>query len=269
MSLGKWCAAGGLVALIACSLPPGPAASQSAPPSAQEREVTEAVRTQIAVAQAVAGDSKKFAMLARPFGPLNLTMGEVAGAADPEEADSLQSFAFGAAGAAAKVDPAKLANDFHCGPPCAKRRKAELLKTLPQARAIAASFSAANYRVISLWPGAVRVDDQVFGGAYHLERSPLLRLAVGTVGPPAAGSPPADAARIQAELSQTAATSVVRDEFGGIRLIHRDSIGDNEAGLLFATEEQAGAVDKRTLANGGSYVGLEPAAPGVYFYIRS
>lgn len=43
-------------------------------------------------------------------------------------------------------------------------------------------------------------------------------------------------------------------------------IGDNEAGLLFASDAQAQALTGRQLRSGGRYLGLEPVAPGVYFF---
>ncbi len=256
-----------VVALAACKQ--AATSAPALPTSASDKEVSEALAGQIALAEASRSEPGLFARLARPFGPLNLTMGDAAGADDLERADGLQNYAFGASGAAAGVNPAKLANDFHCGPPCAKRRKAELLAALPQAQVVADQFAATKFKVIALWPGALRVDDRVFGGVYHLERTSILGLVVGRLGPPPAGAPSAEAARIETELRGTAATSVVRDEFGGIRLIHRESIGDNEAGLLFLTEAQARAVDGRQLPSGGHYLGVEPVAPGVYFYMRS
>jgi hypothetical protein len=245
------------------------------PQTPEQLELKTIFRAIEPVAARCAGSVECFSAATRPFGPLTITVGEAVGAADTAYAAQVVNFAFGVAGGQAGVDPAKLANEFHCGPPCAVRRMKELTGSLAGLHQLAKGFKTGGYSVVALWPdGRVRVDDAVLTGEriVSLRRTKLLGIAQTWAVAGAserANDRQLGALKLATLLRQTAATTIARDPFGGVRLIHKDSLGNNEAGLLFIDKARGTRIDPRPLADGSRYQRLMPIGDGVFFYIRT
>ena len=82
------------------------------------------------------GDANLFQHWVSPFGPLDLQVGK----ATYDEASSLRAFYLGFVSSAFGVNPAKLANDFHCGPDCTRGRFDELSANLPKIEKVVLAF---------------------------------------------------------------------------------------------------------------------------------
>ena len=104
--------------------------------------------------------------------------------------------------------------------------------------------------------------------AFKAGRTPILGMFRGWDLQP--DSPmPGDAAalRMAGRMRAAGIVAIAIDESGGIRVIHRDSIAENEQGLLF--DPRTPPVIGAPLANGGSYTLLDQVAPRVFHYLHS
>lgn len=255
-----------LVALL--SLAAFPAFAQA--PSAEQEQ--RAILTEIApLAERCAGDQGCFLDHVRPFGPWLVELGPVRGAEDPVFAMTARNFGYGFMLRAAGVAYDGSGNaSFFCGEACMRAREAALARSLDDLRPIVKRFAGTGLMVIALWPeGRVRADDRVIGtdGAFTSDRTPVLGVFRGWDLRPDARQP-SDAVilRIAASMRAAGIVAIARDESGGIRAIHRDSIAENEQGLLFDPVKMP--VIGVTMPNGAEYALLDPIAPGVFIYLR-
>lgn len=209
-----------------------------------------------------------------PFGPAYLVPGEPFASQDLQRTNDMQNRMFGAVMAmngVSEEDAVGIPNRFHCGPPCLDRRRDDLAAHLPALSTLAKDFDVSGLQVVALWPDdAIRVDDRIYGpGGFSLRRTPYLHMQVASRTRDAVVvSPSVDVARMAQTLKDVGAIAIARDRFG-VRVIHRESIGDNEMGLLFTTPQRAASIDPGQLPDGGRYQWVKPLRDGVYFYVRT
>ena len=221
------------------------------------------------------GDEGAFKLAVLPYGPLDL---QVRGAKTHDEANALRNFHLGLAGRACKVDASKLAASFHCGPDCTRWRRGQLVKQLPELKALAARFQGlAGVWLLAQWgiPGEHRVND-LFRMAGQTNEA-LPGPAIGLVPSQAwrswpdeasflsgVGAKPAEVDAALEQLRRLSVAAAVR-EGQGVRLV-KVGIADDEAGVLFFP---AGArLPKRgdRALDGREYVVVEPLEAGVVLY---
>lgn len=214
-------------------------------------------------------DDDCFRALMRPFGPLAVTTPALPAAV----ANRWQNFSFGYLSARADVDPKRILDRYHCGPPCVAQRKALMIADLAAFRRLLAGFQDSRLEVVALWPaGAVRAGDDVYAAGRVRRLNRIRRLGsldASASGPMRLAVIPAPVAAMAAALRTHGAIAIAHEPFGGVRIIHSDSLGDNETGLLFISPQAADRIDDRQLPDGGRYVAIWPIAEGVYFYIRT
>ena len=228
-------------------------------------------------AEAVNGDVNSFVQQSLPCGPLDLL---VSHAANPEEAAALRNFYLGVLGTAARVDVARLANRFHCGPECAAQRQEHLTSLLPGIRQAVDLFrQQRGLAIVAAWqPSGHRLNNFFLLDDHYSEAVPSATM----------GFIPSGTWRSQTEphaLEQVGITSVTRDRLlallrasdlaalvktsdGSVRAIWA-GIADNEVGLLFTSPSSPEPSIGQALANGGSFVALSRLSDAIYFYTTS
>jgi len=256
-----------LIALL-LSLLASPAFAQQ-PAQDEQKAIFDQI---IPLAKHCGGDQRCFLDHVGPFGPWLVAIGPRQGAAEPEFASEVLNFGFGIVMAASGAPRDGNGNaSLFCGEPCMRTRQSALVKSLDQVRPLALQFGATGLSFIALWPdGRVRADDRVIGAgtAFTADRTPVLGVFRGWDLHPDATLPrDAEVLRIAALMRAAGIVAIARDETGGIRAIHRDSIAENEQGLLF--DPRTPPVIGAALANGGRYAWVEQVAPGVFAYIRN
>lgn len=240
-------------------------------------EQKQVLRAVIAVAEACEGSSDCFLASARPFGPLHVYVSDDAGRWDSSFAKSVTNFAFGAVSAAATVDPEKMLGKFFCGDKCMFERRESMIKNLPAINNLVKAFAKSKHSVLALWPdGSLLVDGTLVRGeeVRALRKTPALGLIFDRTF--AAGTPknlPISTLEsigiLRSMLERSGATAIVRDDTGGIRVIHLDSIAENEAGLIFTNNSPEALMSFGPQSNGAEYRGLSIVGKNIYFYLRS
>lgn len=217
------------------------------------------------------GDEACFRAHVRPFGPWVVALGGRQGSADPAFAAEVTNFAFGVAGGQAGVDPIAVSKALFCGKACMNTRMAELGRRHASLRQVAEALSRSGVLLVALWPeGKIRANDCVIDGAdvRCIRRTPELGLFQGwTAGEavPAGTISVKEVAAVAALLRRNGLAAVVQDEGGGVRVIHSDSLAENEVGLLFSTSPPARGA---ALPDGSSYSVINKVADGVFAYLR-
>lgn len=229
-------------------------------------------RELVPLAEKCAGKLQCFQDRIRPFGPWLVALGPAQSAENPAFASSAQNFAFGVVGGAAGVDPMAVNEAFFCGEACMRGRLDTMKRSVEKLRPIAARFGRSGLSLLALWPeGRIRADDWVIdaAGTRRGTRTPLLSIFRGwSVQGKLDTAAPVYAAREIATLMRAhGVIAVARDESGGIRVIHRDSIAENEVGLLFDPKRLPRPGLK--LPDGARYGILERVKSGVYAYLRA
>jgi len=151
---------GPAVAFVVLAAAPGARAQPRFPVPRAQQELIDLAGFAKGFGETHHGDANLFQHWVLPFGPLDLQVGK----ATYDEASSLRAFYLGFVGSAFGVNPAKLANDFHCGPDCTRGRFDELSANLPKIEKVVLAFKGvigANC-VRSLGPSCVaaRVDSK-------------------------------------------------------------------------------------------------------------
>ena len=187
------------------------------------------------------GDQDLFEHWILPFAPLDLQVGN----ANHEEASALRNFYLGFVGAAFKMNPAKLANDFHCGEPCTHGRFDDLAGKLPQIEKVVAAFKKLKgVDVLASWgiKGEFRVNALFkIGRQTNITApSPVMSFTPSASWTPgdadayitSLGASPAAVREVREAQEALSIAALVREPDGDVRVI-RIGIADNEAGLLF------------------------------------
>lgn len=214
--------------------------------------------------------------LASPFGTLDL---QVTRAADGDEASLLKNFYLGVSGRILKIDTAKLANSFQCGPECTGRRKELAVKNLKQVRELVDAFLQAKNIAIA-------------AQGYNDNRFPINNVFVlgdwarEAIPSPNMGFIPsgqwnefrnldeyfeksqidrADAMRLIDGLKNISFTAIERSGANSVR-VFLAGIGDNVAGLLFQNGDSPPPVLRAMSADGLEYVILEEIESGLWYF---
>lgn len=220
------------------------------------------------------GDANLFQRWVLPFAPLDLQVGK----ATHEEASSLRNFYLGYVGAAFGVNPAKLANDFHCGPDCTRGRFEELAGNLPKIEQLVDGFrKLKGVDVLASWGirGQFRVNGlfKVFDQTNVTTPSPVMGFVPSSSWTPAdadkyivsLGASPAAVRSVLAAQEALSIAALVREAGGEIRVV-RIGISDNEAGLLFPSGKQPALTRGAKLPDGRQIVFLRELKAPVLFY---
>jgi hypothetical protein len=220
------------------------------------------------------GDADLFQRWALPFGPLDLQVGK----ATHDEASALRNFYLGYVGAMFGVNPAKLANDFHCGPDCTRARFEELAGNLPKIEQLVDGFKKLKgVNVLASWGirGQFRVNGlfKVFDQTNVTAPSPVMGFVPSSSWAPgdadkyisSLGTSPAAVRSVLAAQEALSIAALVREPGGDVRVI-RIGIGDNEAGLLFPSGKQAGLTRGAKLPDGRQIVFIREVKSLVTFY---
>jgi hypothetical protein len=220
-------------------------------------------------------DQALFRRWAVPYGPLDLQVGR----ATHVEASILRNIYFGTAGGAFGIHPAEFANDFHCGPSCGLRRKADAETKLPRLRPLAADFHGLKgIDVVATWGTG---DDFRVNRLFRIAGQQRATAPSSTMGfvPSADWTPVADAdAFIAASGGEPAAVrdvlrrvrdlevvALVRESGGTIRAVLA-GIGENEAGVLFTQPAGPAYAVGDELADGRKIVVVLLLAPDAFYY---
>lgn len=243
-------------------------AQEDTPAQTEQKAAFRAIRP---AAGHCAGDVACFKAHVRPYGPWVVAIGGRQGEADPALASEVTNFAFGVVGGMAGVDPSAISAGFFCGESCMKKRMTDLARDAGNLASVGGAFSRSSLSLVALWPNdRIRADDCVISASTVRcpGRTPELGLFQGWI-EGATENPrpvPAEQARsIAAMLRTRNLVAAVRDEGGGVRLVHGDSLAENEVGLLFAASPPPQGVRHR---DGSRYTVVERVAPGVYAYLR-
>ncbi len=250
-----------------------------------EAQVT---RQEIALAQRyielqaapVSKDIGKFTGLTQPYAPLDFEVRH----ADGKHASDIRNVLFGYAGATAGLDDSqtpKMANDFHCGPPCATERVRSFLDQNRRVSALVKRFlTAGRVGIVSQWgvPGDLRINDTFVQRGTITTFSPL-----GAVGllPNSQGKTSSnlvaatgltaseieEARAIAAELVALHLAAIVRSP-QGIRVI-RTGNSDNECGLLFKKVTVPEPKEGDDFGEGLEIVGITAIAQDIYYFETS
>src|SRR5260221_3133439 len=263
--------------IVSCGRSPANSDGQSP----ADEEFVVAMKRAKPLAARINGDIDLFFENVHRFGPLDLVVEK---SPDAKYCDEIRNYFLGAMAGAAKIDRAafkRKLNDFHCGPPCARARRDALYAHLDAVRRLVTHISKPpSAPVVALWPGGgYRVGDIAFreGHFGRIQPSPVLGLIPWETFSLTDGLDVYFARmktsryKIEAlvnEMRQLGIVALCRDE-EGTRAVIKDSIGDNEAGLLFvASGAPPPQVDTR-LEDGRQIVGFERVAEDVYFYTSS
>jgi hypothetical protein len=224
----------------------------------------------------IEGDPETFRLAVLPFAPLDL---QVRKAKDHDEANALRNFYLGLAGAACKVDSAKLAGSFHCGPDCTRWRRGQLVTQLPELKSLAAAFQRLKgVWLVAQWavPGEYRVNDlfRMMGGQTN---EALPSTTMGLVPSEAwrpwpddgsffagLGAKQAEVEAVVGLMRRLSIAAAVR-EHEGVRLV-KVGILDDEGGVLFLPSGAAGPKRGEKGKDGREFVVVEPLEPGVVLY---
>jgi hypothetical protein len=261
-----------LVVMLAHFTAVCPVTAQAFPVPRGEAEFRVLVRAHIQEARGLSGNVSGFITLALPYGPLDL---QVRKSTSPKEAETLRSFYLGVIGAAANVDPARLASDFHCGPPCAAQRKDFMRKQLPTIRRLVNEFRKSSLSVVAQWaPSEFRVNDLFVRGGQVREAvaSPNLGFVPSGVwrtrdraaALKSLQTSEAVIGRILSDMRMADIAAIVRNK--DVVRVAWAGIGDNEAGLLFTVNPPTRG---QVRPDGAAYSVVELVAPGVFFYTTS
>jgi hypothetical protein len=223
------------------------------------------------------GDADLFQRWILPFAPLDLQVGK----ATHDEASSLRNFYLGYVGAAFGVNPAKLANDFHCGPDCSRARFEELAASLPKVVKLVDAFKKLKgVDVLASWgiKGQFRVNGlfKVFDQTMVTSPSPVMGFVPSASWKPgdvdkyiaSLGVSPVAVRSVLAAQEDLSIATLVREPGGDVRVI-RIGIGDNEAGLLFPSGKQPALTRGAKLADGRQVVFVREVKAPVLFYETS
>jgi len=131
-----WTRLGLAVVFVLLTVAPGARAQQRFPVPRAQQELIDLGGFAKGFGESHHGDATLFQHWVLPFAPLDLQVGK----GTYDEASSLRGFYLGFVGAAFGVNPAKLANDFHCGPDCTRGRFDELSKNLPKIEKVVDAF---------------------------------------------------------------------------------------------------------------------------------
>jgi hypothetical protein len=228
---------------------------------------------------AINNDQKAFTLAVLPFGPMDL---QITKAQNYEEANLLRNFYLGIAGAACGIDPAGLANSFHCGKTCIEYRRSDVVGKLDRIGQLVNEFDAAQQiQILAQW--GIK-DEYRVNNVFH-----MMGQTNESLPSPLMGFVPSDKWRKldapekyleEIKLSQTKfdemlttlktmnLAAVVRDSLGNTRVV-RVGISDNEAGLLFVKSTSAKPKKGQKMLDGREYVYVEEIRPNTFYYETS
>lgn len=275
--LRNWLALG---FVLVCLLADRPTFSQRKFPIPRaEREFTELLAFVDGWGSQNQGDVELFRHWALPFGPLDLQVTKSVG---HNEASTLKNMYLGVAGAAFRVDAARLANSFHCGPACTSDRRDGLVKQLPSIERLVTAFRGAKgISIIANWGvrGEYRVNNLYkMGDRFNVTRaSPVMGFVPSGTWVPidgletflaTLGSAPRQVQELIADLNSLSVAAVVREPDGAIRVV-RVGISDNESGLYFAPASKEAPKVGESLRDGRKITFVQELKDGVFFYESS
>jgi hypothetical protein len=225
-------------------------------------------------------EPREYLALAGPYAPLDL---QVTRARDASEASLLKNLYLGVCGHFLNIDTARLANAFHCGPECTRRRKAYATERLDRFSALAGSLrKVRNVVLVAQWgqPGSLRVNDMFKLGGWVREAIPSPELGFVPSGQwheyatleaffSARGIDGPATLAIVESAGEAGAGAVVRLQDDAVRVFLPGGIGDNQAGLLFQDPSLAAPRVGATTPDGFETVVTETLSPGVYYFETS
>jgi hypothetical protein len=264
----------GLAVLLVVALVPGAWAQPRFPVPRAQQELIDLAGFAKGFGEAHHGDANLFQRWVLPFAPLDLQVSK----ATHEEASSLRNFYLGYVGATFGVNPAKLANDFHCGSDCTRARFEELAGNLPKIEKLVDAFKKLKgVDVLASWGlrGQFRVNGlfKVFDQTNVTSPSAVMGFVPSSSWTPAdadkyiasLGVSPAAVRSVLAAQEALSIAALVREPRGDIRVI-RIGIGDNEAGLLFPAGQQSTLVRDTEFPDGRKIVFVREMKAHVLFY---
>jgi hypothetical protein len=270
----RWAGVGIVAVFVLDVAVPGASAQPRFPVPRAQQELIDMAGFAKGFGETHHGDADFFQRWALPFGPLDLQVGK----ATHDEASALRNFYLGYVGAMFGVNPAKLANDFHCGPDCTRARFEELAGNLSKIEQLVDAFKTLKgVNVLASWgiKGQFRVNGlfKVFDQTNLTTPSPVMGFVPSSSWTPAdadkyissVGASPAAVRAVLAAQEALSIAALVREPGGDIRVI-RIGIGDNEAGLLFPSSKQAGVTRGAKLPDGRQIVFVREVKAHVIFY---
>jgi hypothetical protein len=222
-------------------------------------------------------EPREYIALAGAYAPLDL---QVTRARDSSEASLLKNLYLGVCGGFLKIDTARLANDFHCGPECTSRRRAYATDRLDRFSTLADAIrKTKNVALVAQWwqPGSFRINDMFKLGGWVREAIPSPELGFIPSGQwheyatmdvffSARGIEGPAALAIAKKAKEAGASAVARVQDGAVRVFIPGGIGDNQAGLLFQEPSLESPQVGAKSSDGFDYVVVEKVSPGVYYF---
>jgi hypothetical protein len=264
----------GLVAFVVVAVVPGAHAQPRFPVPRAQQELIDLAGFAKGFGETHHGDADLFQRWLMPFAPLDLQVGK----ATHDEASSLRNFYLGYVGAAFGVNPAKLANDFHCGADCTRARFDDLAGNLSKIEKLVDAFKKLKgVDVLASWglKGQYRVNAlfKIFGQTNVTAPSTVMGFVPSSSWTPgdvdkyvaSLGASPAAVRSVLAMQEALSIAAVVREPGGDVRVI-RIGIGDNEAGLLFPSGKQPTLTRGAKLPDGRQIVFVRAVKAPVLFY---
>lgn len=222
-------------------------------------------------------ETHEYLALAGAYAPLDL---QVTRAQDSREASLLKNFYLGVCGQILRLDTARLANDFHCGPGCTSRRRNYATDRLDQFSRLADEIrKAKGVALVAQWwqPGSFRVNDMFMLGGWVREAIPSPELGFIPSGQwqehatleaffLTRGIESSAALAIVKKAEEAGASAVVRAPDGAVHVFIPGGIGDNQAGLLFQEPSLEPPRIGANSSDGFDNVVVEKVSPGVYYF---
>lgn len=225
-------------------------------------------------------DVPQFTRLTQPYAPLDFQVR----ASTNAHASDVRNYLFGVAAASSNMDPKvapAMANDFHCGQPCAEQRFRKFVEQHERVSALVARFvPLVQLKVVSQWgvSNDYRVNDTFIQKGVITTFSPA-----GDIGvlPNASGKQfkavtdatglnlqdIATAESMAAELSSLGIAAIVRSP-QGIRIV-RSGCSDNQSGLLFKRRDVPEPKEKDDFGEGLELVIAVKVAQDIYYFETS
>jgi hypothetical protein len=224
-------------------------------------------------------DVREYLALAGPFAPLDLQVTR----ASASEASLLKNVYLGTCGAVLKIDTARLANDFHCGPDCTGPRRAYARDRLDRLMGLVASFrTIKRVTVIAQWwePGSFRVNEMFKLGSWVREAIPSPELGFIPSGQwheyktvelffSTRGIDGAASLALVHKAEELGVGAIARLAGNAVAVFIPGGLGDNQAGVLFNESSPSAPQLGAQAVNGLEYVVVEKLAPGVYYFETS